>query len=569
MQTFLDAILAALARASGSPMGDLRLEHPRDPTLGDIAFPCFALAKLAKKAPPAIAAELAAQLNTTLPGITAVATGPYINFRIERAALARDLSTSIARDGERFGGSSEGADKTIVIDFSSPNIAKPMHVGHIRSTIIGAALVRIFGHLGYRTVGINHIGDWGAQFGGLVVAIRRWKGEVDLERDPVQGLLELYQRSKKATDDDPQFQAEARAAYQELESGREGEVRALWRWVTEISLRGFDATYKRLGIHHDFVRGESFYESLLEPTLERVKAAGVTEVSQGALIVALKTVDKGLAETPCLLQQTNGTTLYATRDLAALFQRWEEFQFARCLYVVGAEQKLHFRQLKAVLKRMQLDWEARVEHVDFGLLLGPGRVKLASRKGEVLVLDDLIDEVVDEAKRIIEEKNPALAGKDRIAEQVGIGALVFNDLKRERIKDVIFSKSEILSFEGDTGPYIQFTHARLGSILRKAAAEPGATAEPDLAQLDNAGEILVRIGRFPDVVRASAAHCEPSEISQYLLALSREVSTWLTPNRVLGVEPRTSAARLVLVRTAKVVLHNGLTLLGIAAPEEM
>jgi arginyl-tRNA synthetase len=568
MQTFIDAIGAELQRETGVPASELKLEHPRDPSLGDIALPCFVLAKAAKKAPPAIAAELAGKLNAVLRGITAVATGSYINFKIERPLLARELFAQLERDREHYGGSREGAGQTIVIDFSSPNIAKPMHVGHIRSTIIGASLVRIFRALGFKTVGINHIGDWGAQFGGLVVAIRRWKDEVDLERDPVQGLLELYQRSKAAADEDAQFQEQARAAYQELESGREGEVRALWRWVTEVSLRGFDATYQRLGIHHDFVRGESFYEPLLEPTLARVKAAGITEISDGALIVALASV-KGLKETPCLLQQTNGTTLYATRDLAALFQRWEEFHFARCLYVVGAEQKLHFRQLKAVLKRMQADWESKVEHVDFGLLLGPGRVKLASRKGEVLVLDDLIDEVVEEARRIVHEKNPELADKSKIAEQVGIGALVFNDLKRERIRDVIFSKDEILSFEGDTGPYIQFTHARLASILRKSQGDPGATAEPDFAQLENAGEILVRIGRFPDVVRASGAHCEPSEISQYLLALARELSTWLTPNRVLGVEPRTSAARLALVRAAKQVLHNGLILLGIAAPEEM
>jgi arginyl-tRNA synthetase len=574
MQIFGEPILAALARLTGVSAERLKLERPRDSNQGDLAFPCFVLAKELKQPPPALAQELAAKLGAELNGITAAATGPYINFRIERALLGREMCALITRAGERYGSSIEGAGKTIVVDFSSPNIAKPMHIGHIRSTIIGAALVRIFRALGYRVVGINHIGDWGAQFGGLVVALRRWKGEVELERDPVMGLLDLYQRSKTAVETDEAFKRDAIAAYQELESGREGEVRALWRWVTEVSMRGFQATYARLGIAHELVRGESWYEPLLAPTLERVKASGVTEVSQGALIVALDGVDKSLKETPCLLQQTNGTTLYATRDLAALFSRWEEFQFERCLYVVGGEQKLHFRQLKAVLARMGLEWNARVEHVDFGLLLGPGRVKIASRKrGEVLVLDDLIDEVVEEARGTIEAKNPNLANKSVVADQVGIGALVFNDLKRERIKDVIFDKSEILSFEGDTGPYLQYTHARLASILRKAAAthDAGLAAAPHWSALENAGEILMSMGRLPDVVRSAAARAEPSELSQYLLALARDVSTWISSadNKVLGSPGPVAAARLALVRSAKSVLGNGLRLLGVAAPEEM
>jgi arginyl-tRNA synthetase len=409
LQRFADPIRELLAAKTGLSAAEIKLEQPRDANLGDLAFPCFALAKARKAAPPAIAAELVAQISSELTNATVAATGPYLNFKLDRKALAREAFAAIEGAATNYGRSNEGAGKTIVIDFSSPNIAKPMHVGHIRSTIIGAALVRLHQALGYRTVGVNHIGDWGAQFGGLVVAIRRWKNEVGLEADPVRGLLELYQRSKQAVETDDAFRAEAIAAYQELESGKDGEVRELWRWVTEVSLRGFDATYRRLGIRHDLVRGESFYEPFLEPTVERISAAGVTEISQGALVVMLGGVDKGLKETPCLLRQTNGTTLYATRDLAGLFHRWDEFHFERCLYVVGAEQKLHFRQLKAVLKRMALDWEPRVEHVDFGLLLGPGRVKLASRKGEVLVLDELVDEVVDEALAVIEAKNPELA----------------------------------------------------------------------------------------------------------------------------------------------------------------
>ncbi len=569
MKRFLAEIQRALSEATQVPESELRLEAPRDSSLGDCAFPCFLLSKQKKSPPHVIASELAVALADRVKDVEVIATGPYLNFRIERSRLALAVIEEVAEHGAEYGRSDEGAGKTIVVDYSSPNIAKPMHVGHIRSTIIGAALVRLFQALGYRTVGINHIGDWGAQFGGLVVAIRRWRESVDLEADPVGGLLELYQRSKKAVDDDPGFREEARAAYRELESGRKGEVRELWRWVTEVSLGGFERTYARLGIHHDLVRGESFYEPFLEPTLERVKAAGVTEVSQGALIVDLAGVDKGLSKTPCLLQQTDGTTLYATRDLAALFHRWEEFHFERCLYVVGSEQKLHFRQLRAVLARLGCDWRERVEHVDFGLLLGPGRVKLASRKGEVLVLDELIDEVVEEARRIIAEKNPELPERDRVAEDVGVGAIVFNDLKRERVKDVLFDKQEILSFEGETGPYVQYTHARLASILRKAAEAGEGAGEPDWRVLSDAVPILLRLGRFPATLRSAAAAAEPSQLATYMLSLCRDTNAWYVQARVLGQEERITAARLALVRACKTVLANGLRILGLRAPEAM
>ena len=288
-------------------------------------------------------------------------------------------------------------------------------------------------------------------------------------------------------------------------------------------------------------------------------------------------MDKSLAEAPCLLRQSNGTTLYATRDLAGLFQRWEEFRFERCLYVVGAEQKLHFRQLKAVLKRMKLEWEARVEHVDFGLLLGPGRIKLASRKGEVLVLDDLVDEVVEEARRILAEKQAAMEAEERVpegqlaevAEAVGIGALCFNDQKRERIKDVLFDKAEILSFEGDTGPYVQYTHARFTRILRKAETAGQGRGTPDWALLTEAGLILLQFARFPDVLRSAAERCEPSELAQYLLALCRELNNWYREQRVLDQDPALTVARLALARASKTVLGNGLRLLGLHAPEQM
>jgi len=566
MQVFIDRIRSALAGATGLALEDIRLESPRDEELGDLAFPCFVLAKALRKAPPRIAVELAAALSSRLESIAVEAAGPYLNFKIDRAALADDVFGRIEREGERYGGSDEGRGKTIVIDLSSPNIAKPMHVGHLRSTIIGAAIQRLHDALGYRTVGINHIGDWGAQFGKLVCAIHRWGDTIDLEADPIRSLLALYVRYHEEEPNDPTLDQEARRAFKELESGEDGEVRRVWRQLTELSMREFDKIYARLGVSFDLVRGEAFYEPYLESTIGRLDAAGITEESQGAKIVDLSSIEKNMA--PCLLRKTDGTTLYATRDLAALFHRWDEFAFERCLYVVGGEQKLHFRQLKGVLRRMQLDWEPRVEHVAFGLLRLP-EGRLSTRKGQVIFLEEVLDQVVEEALRIIAEKNPELPDADAIAEQVGIGAVIFDDLKRERIRDVTFDIAEVLSFEGETGPYVQYTHARLASILRKAADADRGGAEADLSLLDNAGTILTRLTRFPDCVRSAARHAEPSEVSTWLLSLCRELNSWYAKNRVLGSEPTLEAARLRLIAASKSVIANGLRLLGVAAPEEM
>jgi arginyl-tRNA synthetase len=569
MNAFADRIRDALAAATGLPAGELRLEQPRDPSLGDFAFPCFPLAKALKKAPPAIAGELAAKLGRALGGISAVATGPYINFRIDRGELARAVITQVADRGPAYGHSRIGAGKTVVVDLSSPNIAKPMSVGHLRSTVIGAAIQRLHDALGYKTVGINHIGDWGAQFGKLVAAVERWGDAVDLESDPIKALLALYVRFHEEEEKDPTLAERGRKAFQELESGAEGKVRATWRRLTELSLREFDKIYKRLGVRFDEIRGEAFYEPHLGSTIERIVATGITEESQGALIVDLSSIDKNMP--PCLLRKSDGTTLYATRDLAAAFHRWELYGFERCLYVVGADQRLHFRQLKAVLQRMKLDWERRVEHVDFGMMRLP-EGKMSTRKGRVVFLEDVLDRAVEEARKIIAEKNPTLASADEIAEQVGVGAVVFNDLKRERIKDVEFVWEEVLSFEGETGPYVQYTHARLASILRKAhegGEAPDAGAEPSWALLEDAGPVLLALGRFPDVLRSAAEHAEPSELTAWLLTTSREVNNWYAAHRVLGQEPAVTAARLALVRASKTVIANGLRLLGVAAPEEM
>lgn len=563
MQEFIERIRTALI-AQGVPRDIVRVESPRDPSLGDFAFPCFPLAKIRRTAPPAIASELAQALGAELQGIAVEATGPYLNFRVDRGELARSILSTIREQGARYGGSDEGGGRVVLIDFSSPNIAKPMHVGHLRSTIIGAALQRIHDLLGYRTVGINHVGDWGSQFGKLVVALQRWGHTIDLETDPIRALLALYVRFHEEVERDASLDDAARAAFRELESGEEGEVRATWRRLTELSLAEFQKIYDRLNVRFDFVRGEAYYESHLDATVERIVGAGVTEESDGALIVDLSSIKKNMA--PCLLRKTDGTTLYATRDLAALFLRWDEFHFERALYVVGSEQRLHFRQLKGVLKRMELDWEERVEHVDFGLLKLP-EGKLSTRKGKVVFLNDLLDRAVREARRIIDEKNPELSDPQQVAEQVGLGAVVFHDLKKERVKDVVFDWKEVLSFEGETGPYVQYTHARLASILRKADATPSSS--PDWGLLEDAAELLLMLGRFPGVVRAAASSAEPSLLSQFLLELCRATNAWYVGHRVISDDTRLQEARLALVDGAKTVLASGLALLGVSAPQEM
>jgi arginyl-tRNA synthetase len=566
MQEFTDKIRAALRARAGLPEPDIKLEQPRDPKLGDFAFPCFPLAKALKKAPPAIAAELAGALDADLDGITAEASGPYINFRVEPALLAETVVGAALEAGTSYGSSQEGAGKKIVIDLSSPNIAKPMSVGHLRSTVIGGALQRIFDTLGYETVGINHIGDWGSQFGKLIAALDRWGAEMDLESDPIRALLALYVRYHEEEESDPELAEAGRAAFRALEGGEDKEVRKKWEHITALSLVEFDKIYERLGVSFDEVRGEAFYETYLESAVERVEAAGITEMSEGAMIVDLSHISDNTP--PCLLRKTDGTTLYATRDLAAVFHRWELYDFTRCLYVVGGDQRLHFQQLKGVLQRMELAWEERVEHIAFGMMRLP-EGKMSTRKGRVVFLEDVLDRAVEEALRIVGEKNPDLAGAEEIAEKVGVGAVVFNDLRRERIKDVEFDWDEILSFEGETGPYVQYTHARLASIQRKAADRGEGGGAPDWSALEDARGVLLRIGRFPDVIRSAARNAEPSEVTTWLLGLSREVNGWYAAHRVLGQDSGVTAARLALVRASQLAIAAGLKLLGIAAPEEM
>lgn len=559
LDRFAARIRAALAAALGVPADSIQLERPRQEALGDLALPCFRLAQQAGVAPPALASRLAAEL--AVPEVAVQAAGPFLNFVVDRAALAAAvLEDAGAPD---YGGAND--DATILVEYSSPNIAKPMHVGHLRSTVIGGALARLHAHLGRRVVRLNHLGDWGSQFGKLVAAWRRWGSEQAIVADPIRHLLELYVRYHEQEAADPALAEEARNAFRELEDGADNDTRAIWRRFTALSLREFHKVYTRLGATFDFVRGESWYEDQLEPLVAWLAERGVLSESEGATVVDL--ADQGI-DTPCLVRTAHGTTLYATRDLAAARSRWQEFAFDRCLYVVGQEQKLHFEQFKAVLRKAGCAWAERLEHVPFGLIrLAEG--KLSTRAGRVLELRELLDRAVELARGIIAEKNPALAEQERVAEQIGVGAIIFHDLKHQRSKDVVFDWKEVLSFEGDTGPYLQYTHARCCAILRKAPAGPPAVAAVDPALLADSPELLVALGRFPQAVREAADKEEPMVLAQHLLRLGAAANAFYRERRVLGSEPAVEAARLLAVDRVRKVLKLGLGLLGVPAPEEM
>ncbi|RMH02257.1 MAG: arginine--tRNA ligase [Planctomycetota bacterium] len=559
LDRFAARIRAALADALGVEAGTIQLERPRQEQLGDFALPCFRFAKERGGNPAALAARLAGELAVA--EVEPAAAGPFLNFRVDRPALA----AAVLADAERpdFGGGGDGG--TTLVEYSSPNIAKPMHVGHLRSTVIGAALARIFAHLGHRVVRINHLGDWGSQFGKLVAAWRRWGSEPAIEADPIGHLLELYVRYHREEEADPGLADEAKAAFRELESGEDNDTRRIWRRFTTLSLREFDKVYRRLGSDFDFVRGESWYEDQLGPLLDWLAERGVLEESDGATIIDLSA--QGI-KTPMLVRTAHGTTLYATRDLAAALSRWREFAFDRCLYVVGQEQKLHFAQLVAALERAGCDWARRIEHVPFGLIrMAEGR--LSTRAGRVLALRELLDRAVELAAEVIAEKNPDLPDRAAAAEQIGVGAVIFHDLKHQRTKDVVFDWDKVLSFEGDTGPYLQYTHARCCAILRKAGRPAPATSEIDPGLLADSPELLVALGRFPQAVREAADRREPMMLAQHLLKLGAAINAFYRDRRVLGEEPALEDARLAAVDRARRVLALGLGLLGVPAPEEM
>jgi arginyl-tRNA synthetase len=565
--------LLAAATSLGLPANAaeplLRLDPPKNREHGDVAFGTFQLAKLAGKAPPALAGELAARVTADDVIESATAAGPFVNFRFRRAALARSVLAAVQSDQAPYGKSRRNG-QVVCIDFSSPNIAKPFHIGHMRSTVIGNALCRIHRHLGAEVHGINHLGDWGMPFAKMMTAYMRWGNEQELHRSPMRYMFDLYKRYGVEVKQNPALDDEAAKHFQALESGADNVERRMWQLLRDESLKAFQGPYSRLGVTFDHVTGESFFEDKMAGAMQRVAASGALEQSEGAEVVWLK--ELGIKE-PCILRKRDGTTLYHTRDLAAVFYREATFHPTRILYVVGAEQKLHFDQLKGALTKMKEPIAAAVEHVPFGLVLSKTEdgkwEKFASRAGNAVFLDEILDEAVAKVRSIIREKNPELPDAERVAEQVGVSSIVFNDLKNSRIKDVKFDWDAMLNFDGETGPYVQFACARLSSILRKAEAPVPKIEAIDCALLADAERVLLTMMDFGSAVQRAAEQSEPSHVTGHAIALAGEIHSYLRDHYVVGQEAKVRDARLVLVDAARRLLTTGLGLLGIPAPERM
>ena len=568
---FREEIAAALGGAAGAPAGEIyaAVIAPPDPALGDYAYPCFALAKRLRKAPQAIAADLAGRLGAFGSFVRVEAAGGYLNFALEPAVLIRTTLATAAAAGEAYGGSDDGRGKTVCVDYSSPNIAKPFHVGHLRSTVLGAALIRIFRALGFTVVGINHLGDWGTQFGQILAAFARWGGGPP-EATTVAGLNDLYVRWNRAEKEEPGLRDEARQWFKRLEEG-DAEARRLWAAFRQVSLREFDRIYGLLGVTFDAVAGESFYNDKIDAAVHALEAKGLAVASEGALVVPLDE----LSIPPFIVRKADEATLYGTRDLAAALYRHETYAFDRMLYVVGAPQALHFRQLFGVLERMGCAWWGRCVHVPFGQVLLRGK-RLSSRAGGTVALEELIERGLEMCRGILAGREMGPDQREQIARAVAVGAIVFNDLKTRRIKDVEFDWDQVLNydpetraFKGETGPYLQYTHTRLSSLLRRHGRPVDRGA--DVGRLGAEQELaLVRLlYRYPAVVRQAAEEYEPSAVSRYLIDLASAVSRYWHDVRILTEDAPLTEARVLLCWCARNVLGYGLGLLGVPALKEM
>jgi arginyl-tRNA synthetase len=564
MQIFRDEIirmLLPLVPLEAEQIAE-ELETPPAAEMGEFAFPVFKLARVMRNAPAKIAGELADKLSPGEFFERIEVRGPYLNFFCNRARLASHTVQEVLEKKENYGRLETGLGKAVVIDFSAPNIAKPFGVGHLRSTVIGHALYNIHDALGYRCVGINHLGDWGTQFGKLIVAYLKWGDDSRLEAEPIKYLYELYVQFHREAEAESALDEEARAWFKKLEDGH-SEARRLWQLFRDLSLTEFKRIYQILGVRFDAYQGESFYNEMLDDTVQEVENRGLAELSEGALIVSLE--ENGMP--PCLLRKQDGATLYATRDLCAAIYRYQMYQFEKLLYVVGADQSLHFQQVFSVLKKMGHDWAERCIHVPFGLIRFKDG-KMSTRQGTLIFLEDVLDRATELAEQIIMEKNPGLQNKHEVARQVGIGAVIFGDLSNDRVKNIEFDWDKVLDFSGETAPYVQYAHARICSILRKA--DSGLLHYNASLLTSPEEQAVVRsLARYSDAIERAAQTYKPSVLARYVIDLAAEFNRFYHQCPVLHAEEEIRHARLALIDAVRQVLANGLTLLGIAAPQEM
>ncbi|KAB1958633.1 arginine--tRNA ligase [Lactobacillus johnsonii] len=533
------------------------IERPKNPKMGDYAFPAFALAKIEHKNPALIAKDIAEKISDD--NFTSIqAVGPYVNFAIDHAKLVNATLNNVLTEKEHFGDQKLG-EGNVPIDMSSPNIAKPMSMGHLRSTVIGNSIAKTLEKVGYTPIKINYLGDYGTQFGKLITAYRLWGNEEDVKKDPITNLFHYYVKFHEEAEKDPKLEDEGRAAFKKLENGDEEEIK-LWKWFREVSLQEFNRIYKELGVTFDSYNGEAFFNDKMQPVVDELREKGLLEESRGAQVVNL-----GEDENPALILKSDGSSLYMTRDLAAALYRKKEYDFVMSLYVAGGEQTGHFKQLKQVLKKMGYDWSDNIHHIPFGLITQGGK-KLSTRKGNVVFLDQVLKDAVSLAEQQIEEKNPNLSNKKQVAHDVGVGAVVFHDLKNDRMDNFDFDLEEVVRFEGDTGPYVQYTNARAQSILRKANKE---ISMDNLSLNDDWSFAVAKaLADFPAIVEKASEKFEPSIIAKYALDLSKKFNKYYANVRILDEDDQLNA-RLALVQATSIVLTEALRLLGVNAPKEM
>lgn len=535
---------------------------PKDSVMGDLCIPCFKFAKEMRKSPVMIANEIAnsVKVGGMIKKVEAVAG--FVNFTFDNIIYAKQTLANIVEKGEDYGKSDDGAGKTICIDYSSVNIAKPFHMGHLLNTALGGAIYRIYTALGYKVVGINHLGDWGTQFGKLIVAFKLWGNKKEIDERGVRALVDIYVKFHKEEEKDPSLSDQARAWFKAIEDGNE-EALSLFEYFKSITLKEVDAIYKRLNIRFDSYAGESFYNDKMQPVLDELTAKGLLVESDGAKVVKFE----GDSMPPCLLQRSDGATLYATRDMAAAFYRKNTYDFDKCLYVVAYQQNLHFQQIFKVLEMMGCEWAKDMIHVAHGMVsLENG--SMSTRGGNVVFLEDVLNTAVAKAKAVIDEKNPLLEGKEEIAEQVGVGAVLFGVLYNSRIKDMVFSFDKVLNFEGETGPYVQYTYARCNSLFDKCG-EIGQ--EIDYSGLDNDSckAIVALLDKYPEILKESAKKFEPSVVTRYAVDLSQAFNKFYFEHKINTECEGIKNARLLLTKAVRQVISNSLGLLGIATPYKM
>ncbi len=536
------------------------IERPKNEKMGDYAFPAFVLAKTMHKNPAEIAKEIAANL-TSVDFANIQSVGPYVNFAIDHEKLISQTLDEVLSEKEHYGDQKLG-EGNVPIDMSSPNIAKPMSMGHLRSTVIGNSIAETMKKVGYTPIKINYLGDYGTQFGKLIYAYKRWGNEEDVKKDPIMNLFKYYVKFHEEAEKDPKLDDEGRAWFKKLEDG-DPEAVELWQWFREVSLADFKRIYKELGVDFDSYKGEAFFNDKMQPVIDELKEKGLLHESRGAQVV-----DMGEDENPALIVKSDGSSIYLTRDLAAAIYRMNTYHFVKMLYVVGNEQAQHFVELKTVLKKMGYDWADRIHHVPFGLITQNGK-KLSTRKGNVVFLDQVLGDAVDLARKQIDQKNPNLANKEQVAHDVGVGAVIFHDLKNDRIENFDFDLDEVVRFEGDTGPYVQYTNARAQSVLRKAAK---MGQEPNLSNNslndDWSFSVAKALADFPRIIARSSDKFEPSVIAKYALDVAKKFNKYYANVKILTEDEQINS-RLALVEATSIVLTEALRLLGVNAPKEM